>query len=320
MNPICLSSSWKSSTITRGEELLEAFKHFQIDGVELEYRIPLDVLTDALPRLRKAHPPVLSVHNYFPLPPRFPRSMAGGDLFLLSHPDRDHRQGAVNWTAKTMEWASELEARRIVLHCGKVAMDPQLEVLQSYHSRGLSQSDEAQVFIRQRMEERDRLKSPYLDSLMWSLDRLLRLADRYEILLCLENRSHYHELPGADDFRLLFDEFKGAPIAYWHDVGHAQLNENLGIQFGNGLLEANADRLAGIHFHDCKDLDDHLPPGRGQVDYSSIIPHIGDGIPCVLELRPGTPDSDVADGLAFVRELLSQRQTGESDRSRQTEA
>jgi len=44
------------------------------------------------------------------------------------------------------------------------------------------------------------------------------------VLLGLENRYHDHELPGPDDFKVIFDKFKGAPVGYWHDTGHAHAN------------------------------------------------------------------------------------------------
>ncbi len=59
----------------------------------------------------------------------------------------------------------------------------------------------------------------------------------------------------------IFDTFKGAPIGYWHDTGHAHANEILGLIPKNSLLQNYADQLIGIHLHDAIGLDDHIPPG-----------------------------------------------------------
>jgi sugar phosphate isomerase/epimerase len=124
------------------------------------------------------------------------------------------------------------------------------------------------------------------------------------VLLGLENRYHYHELPGPDDFEVIFDAFKGAPIGYWHDTGHAHANESLGIGSRNSLLQANATRLIGVHLHDAIGLDDHLPPGSGQIDFAALKPFLNADTIKVIELKPGIPASEVCEGIRCIREKM----------------
>jgi len=179
-----------------------------------------------------------------------------------------------------------------------------MEKLRDYFNTGRIDSEEAQSFLNRKLEERDRIKPKYMDSLLFSIDRLIPIAEKQNIILGVENRYHYHELPGPDDFEILFSEFKGELLGYWHDTGHAHANEKLGIIPGGEMLQRYSDHLVGIHLHDAIGLDDHLAPGKGEIDFGVLRPFLEKDRPAVVELKPGTPDSEVSDGLRFVRQLI----------------
>ena len=181
-------------------------------------------------------------------------------------------------------------------------MQPEMDKLRHYFKTDQIQSQEAQDFIRKKLSERDRKKPKYIDSLLFSLDRLVRIAEKQHVLLALENRYHFHELPGPDDFDIFLAEFKGGPIGYWHDTGHAHANKILTLIPQEDLLETCSDSLIGIHFHDARGLDDHLPPGAGEIDFKRMIPYIKEETLLVMELKPGTPDAEVSDGIRFLGE------------------
>jgi sugar phosphate isomerase/epimerase len=145
-----------------------------------------------------------------------------------------------------------------------------------------------------------------MDCLLTSLDRLVAVAEKQGVLLGLENRYHYHELPGPDDFEVIFDAFKGAPIGYWHDTGHAHANQTLGIIPKGSLLQDNSDRLIGVHLHDAVGLNDHIPPGSGEIDFAALKPFLYADTIKVIELKPGIPASEVSEGIKFIREKLSE--------------
>ncbi len=300
---LALSTSWISNDYTNGEALLDRIRRFNITGVELEYRITDAMFRQMRTPLRKSGLKVTSLHNYFPLPPTAPRALANGDLFLLSHPDKEERMRAVEWTGRTIETANDLEAPVVVLHCGCVKMDADAGRLQEFYTNGKIESDEAQEFIRILKEDRERNRPKHLEALMLSLDRLASKAARMDVLLGLENRYFFHELPGIDDFEILFREFEGGPLRYWHDTGHARSNELLTLYAQEDLLKANADRLAGMHLHDAKGLDDHLAPGTGELDFEMIKKYLKEDTLKVIELKGGTPDAEVAAGIDFLRSI-----------------
>ena len=126
------------------------------------------------------------------------------------------------------------------------------------------------------------------------------------VILALENRYHYHELPGPDDFGELFLHFKGAPIGYWHDTGHAHANETLGLIPRESLFQSYSDELIGIHLHDAIGLNDHIPPGSGEIDFAALKPFLKTDTIKVIELKPGIPALEVSEGIKFIREKLSE--------------
>jgi len=285
---------------TDGEKLMTAIRDLPISGVELDYRLPAPVFHQICPALRKTGIPVTSLHNFCPLPLDFLKTGGGGDLFSLSDIRRDERQEAVKRTLQTIEHAHDLEAKAVVLHCGRVEMPAETQQLYDRFRQGNTLSEDTLLWLEEKITARDRLKPAHLDALCFSLEKLLTAADRRHVHLGLETRYHYHELPGPDDFQPLLQKFDGAPIGYWHDTGHAFINEQLGLIAEGGLLENLSDQLIGIHLHDAEGLEDHLPPGSGRIDFAALASQLAPGVLQVLELRPGTPVDAVRQGLAHL--------------------
>jgi sugar phosphate isomerase/epimerase len=303
---LALSTSWQSGGTVTAEEMFAALKNLEISAIELSYRISEDFYREMQNPLKRSGLKVVSVHNYFPVPAVKLASKGSGDLFLLSNQDDEERQRAIRYTLKTIKHAAELGAAAVVLHCGLVEMNHEMQALYQYVNLNRLESKEAQIFIHNKLKERARRKPGHMDSLLTSLDRLVSVAEKQGVLLGLENRYHYHELPGLDDFEVIFDKFRGAPIGYWHDTGHAHANESLGIIPRGSLLQAYATRLIGIHLHDAVGLDDHIPPGSGEIDFTALKPFLKTDTIKVFELKPGIPASEVSEGIRFIREKLSE--------------
>jgi sugar phosphate isomerase/epimerase len=302
-----ISTSWQSGGSATAEGMLAALKNLDVTGIELSYRISEGFFQEMKNPLKRSGLKVVSVHNYFPIPSVRSDSKGSGDLFLLSSSDNEERQNAIRFTTKSIEHAGELGATAVVLHCGFVEMNHEMQVFYQYFNSKRLDSEEAQIFIRNKLNERDSSKARHLDSLLSSLDRLVPAAEKQGVLLGLENRYHYHELPGLDDFKVIFDTFKGAPIGYWHDIGHAHANEALGLIPRGSLLQSYSDQLIGIHLHDAVGLDDHIPPGSGEIKFKALKPFLKTDTIKVIELKPGIPGSEVKVGIRFIHEKLSDR-------------
>ena len=301
---ISLSTSFISGLIDDGESLVETLAGFEIDGIELEYRISSPTLEQMRLPLKQSVLKVSSIHNFCPIPGLTPPVKGSGDLFLLSSRDMEERRRAVQWTIRTIEQANDVEAPVVILHCGRVEISPELEQLYQYYHTEQIDSIEAQAFKQKKLDERDRHAPGHVDALLFALDRLMRHAEKHGVMLGLENRYHYHELPTLEVFHRLLTEFKGGPIGYWHDTGHAHANEILGIIAPGALPRGFEEQLIGMHWHDAVGLEDHLAPGQGEIDFNALKPYINKNMPIVIELKPGTASPKVKESIRFTREFL----------------
>jgi len=301
---LALSTSWKSAKTVEARALLQSLESLPISSIELDYRISEPTLEDLKKLLAKSRLKVVSVHNYLPKPVMPPGARASGDFYLLSSLDKDERRRAVRRTQKTIENADELGARAVVLHGGRVEMERELSELYHYFESDLIFSKTAQAFIQKKLKQRDKIKGEYLESLLTSLNELCRTAEKHNVLLGLENRFHYDELPTLNDFEHIFTELDGAPLGYWHDTGHAHVNEQLTIVPAGSLLRKYADKLIGVHLHDAIDLEDHLSPGCGEIDFRGLKSYLRPDMMKVIELKSPVKKSGVIQGIHFIRKIL----------------
>ena len=139
---LSLSTSFGSSDCRDGAALVQAVADAGFNGIELEYRIESPLFHRMLPELERTGLKVVSIHNYFPIPSIMRHSKGGGDLFLLSHPDKEERLEAIKWTTRTIEHANNLEATAVVLHCGRVEMAPEMKRLRHYFDTGRIDSED----------------------------------------------------------------------------------------------------------------------------------------------------------------------------------
>ena len=73
---------------------------------------------------------------------------------------------------------------------------------------------------------------------------------------------------------MFLDAFAGSNMRYWHDVGHAILQERVGLCWSNRWLETYKDHLIGVNLHDLKDLEEYHPPSFGDVDFDDVFPQL----------------------------------------------
>lgn len=130
-------------------------------------------------------------------------------------------------------------------------------------------------------------------------------AEERGCILCIENREALDELP-SDGLQPLFQKALGPPerVRYWHDTGHAQIKELMGVQRQEAFLHANQERLAGFHLHDVSAAGkDHLPPGQGTIDWKRVQPFFRPDLVYVLELSPRLSPGQVLEGKLFLEDL-----------------
>ena len=80
---LALSTCWRSDRLSDGEALVKALDGFDITRLELEYRIRHQTYTQMAPFLKKCGLTVVSVHNFFPIPPIRLKAEGSGDFLAL---------------------------------------------------------------------------------------------------------------------------------------------------------------------------------------------------------------------------------------------
>ena len=75
-------------------------------------------------------------------------------------------------------------------------------------------------------------------------------------------------------------------MGYWHDVGHAEMNDRLGIKPHLEFLETYKDNLVGVHLHGVKGRRDHLAPFEGDMDLNKFLPYFESNVLKVVESKP----------------------------------
>ena len=299
-----LSTCWKSRDAESGDDILVPILDLSINAIELEYRITDSIFREMLPALKREQPTVVSVHNFFPLPAHLSRDQASGDVFSLSSPDREERGRAVEFTLPTLEHAHEVGARAVVLHMGKTAMDDDFERLKEELEDGTIGEDETRDYVASLRRERKNAGKKHLDAALFSLDKLWRPAERLGLRIGIENRFYLREFPNADELGVILDRFDGGNIGYWHDVGHAAVQETL---YGIGheeLLTRFSPQMVGVHLHDAEGARDHQAPGKGGIDFEMVKKYVPADAIRVIELSPEVGAGELLDGISHLSAIF----------------
>ena len=298
-----ISTCWWENASFQGDEIVSDILDLGFEGAELEYRISNSIYQQMKPHLNKALT-VLSVHNFFPKPEDHSNEKGGGDFFLLSSTDRDERSMAVKYSIRTIEHADNLEARAVILHLGHVDMpNPVVKFRELYDNKQMDQKM-GLTLINEQRRIRESKYHKNLDAVLFSLEKLNQEAEKKGVFLGIENRYHFHEIPNFSEIGTILREFEGGKVRYWHDVGHAGAQENMGICRQKDLLDAYSEKMVGIHLHDVKGLDDHFSPGQGEIDFDEITPFIKPHLIKILEVHSKVPTKELLEGIQFIKKEI----------------
>lgn len=290
---------------------IAALLELDVEGYELSYRIAAGEIEAFGRAIRGAGRRVTSLHSYCPVPRGIRPSEAGGDLLLLTSEDSAMRERGVRATVDTLEWAARLEAPVVVIHAGRAAIEYPKQRIRELHDGGRWSPGEGESIIRRLLRERADAAERALDLLRLSLDRILAAAARFEVAIGLENRIYPHEIPNAAEFAPLLDTFRGAPVGTWYDTGHARYQEVLGFAVPGETWAAMRSALLGCHVHDVAGIQDHLPPGEGELDLGERLGELPRSMPLVIECRPGQGRERVAAGIAHLARVLGRAGSAE---------
>jgi sugar phosphate isomerase/epimerase len=259
-----LSTMWIQRRFDRLVEFFAAGRAMGFTQFELSHGLTAAMFEGVVPGQQT----ITSVHDPCPRPPE-------GNRVYLSSVDEEARTRAVAVAKATVDTACRFGAEAVVLHVGRVEVDRDLEArLRELYKQGLAGTAEYAAAKAHLIAARAERAAQHLPAVVKSLEELISYARQRDIVLGLENRVYYLEVPTYEEMAILLERFDGPPIFYWHDTGHAQVLANLGFTPHEEWLRSFSSRMVGIHFHDVRGINDHLAAGRGDLNFRAIAPYV----------------------------------------------
>jgi len=301
---IALSTAWIPEDGWPIEQVLDRLNVLHSQGVEFNYRVhPLD-LARTQRELEKRGLTVTSLHNicstnHTPVPhtDRYGDSIAALDEAV--------RQAAVMSLIATAETARALGASAIVVHSGAVESLKDADV----YLQTMKQATRANMpEILQRelpalLEERQRVAPQQLAQLVKSLNEVCPQFP--DIRFGLETRYHFHGFPDFDELDLVLAQMDGDNVGYWHDCGHGQVQEHLGIRRHEDWLRRYQGRLIGIHLHGMSNqLLDHEAPAPDNMDFLMVRRYTNADTLLTIEAHAGNSVKAMQAGIAYLESIF----------------
>lgn len=221
----------------------------------------------------------------------------------LSSFDEDERKEAVESVKATIELAYRVGAKVVVIHAGRIKLESALpDQLLRLYDQGQAGNDEYDEIMRRLVAVRMLFACAHIDATKESLRDLVWLAAEREVMLCMENRLHYMEIPSIpEEAETIMEEFPSELLGYWHDVGHAEVQSRLGFTPHQDWFPRLSERMIGIHLHDVRGIRDHYVPGIGDMDWEFISDNIPPNALRVCEIGEWNNPGDVRQAVSFLR-------------------
>lgn len=303
------STCWNNSRHHDGEAVIEEITALGIDRIELSHGTTITKLPGFKRAFADRRFTCVGVHNPFPSPVEV--MIDAPDAFqFTSHRERDRRR-ALDLALRTLDTAAEFHARYVVLHLGAVPLNPRrwTKKLTAMVEAGRQLDPDYAAAKLEFVRKREALAPRYFQRAASALETLAARAAELGLILAVESRSRYEDVPSEREMLALLERFKDHPqVAYWHDFGHVQLKHNLGLLDHDEWLGAVAARLFGGHVHDVRwPATDHRTPFTGALDYAALLRHFPADAVLTWELSPTRRTDEVRDALHVWRQLFPGR-------------
>jgi len=272
------------------------------DTIEVSHGLKVSLL----PGIQKMHEngkvKVSGLHNFCPSPVEV--MIDAPDAYEYTSHRSNERERALKLTLKTIEMAAQLKGGYVVLHLGSVPMPKFTAQLEALALEGESNSRKFAQLKLKAVQTREKLAPLYLRRAKEALTEAVGHAEKHQIKLSVESRSHYEQVPSEREMAQLMEDFADNPwVGYWHDFGHVQRKANLSLLDHTQWLEKMRPHLVGCHLHDVRwPARDHQVPFHGNIDYPALMPHVPEGRPVVWELNPRRKKSEIIEALALWKE------------------
>ena len=294
---LSISTCWNSARHTDGGGMLLELLDLGFERIELGHGIRLSLMHGIQKLFDQGKVRFSSLHNFCPLPVEIIRA-SPDCLQFSSHRDVE-RERAVRQTFLTIDFAARLGAPKVVLHCGRVPMQAITPRLCEMAGTGRHLTAEYTRAKLNAVLRREKLAPKYLDRAKDCLKRIVEYGESKGVQLGIEGRQAYEEIPTPRECLEILDEIKSPALGYWHDIGHIQIQHNLGFVDHAEWLAKISPRLIGCHLHDViwPGIDHRAPFTGGSIDYAKLVPLFPKDCLFVWEMSPRRKREEITDSL-----------------------
>ena len=279
--------------------------------VELSHGIRLTLVPGILKAVEEGVVKISSTHNFCPLPTGIVQ--AAPNLFQPSSRDHGEREQWLRHTRRSIEFAATVRAQVLVCHLGSVRFfwfNPARRVrryLRDHPGAGRDAGNKVYRSLLDGAIAKLRKRAPgYWANVQAGIAAVLEFAREKGVRLGFENREKFDELPLDGDYAEFLAGFPAdAPVGYWHDTGHADIKESMGLLNHREHLEKLAPRALGFHLHDVSaGGQDHQAIGEGHIDFEMVSRHWRADQLLTLELSPRVTVEQVLASKARLEALM----------------
>ncbi|NBR10148.1 MAG: sugar phosphate isomerase/epimerase [Opitutaceae bacterium] len=293
--------------------MLQEMAALGFEWVELSHGIKVVLVPGILKAVAEGVVKIASVHNFCPLPTGV--THAAPNHYMPSATDARERDMWLRQSKRTIDFAHQVHATKLVLHLGAVEFfwfnpaRPLDRYLEAHPGVDLVGDPVYHKLLQKSLKRLADRQPRYWKNTQEGLAALLPYAEQKEIKLGFENREKFEELPlDADHGELIAATGKPAACGYWHDTGHAQIKDRMGLLKHRDHLARNAAHTIGFHLHDVSaDGRDHQAIGSGQIDFNMISSFWRPEHTLVIELSPRVTQAEVLSSKQRVEALLAAR-------------
>jgi sugar phosphate isomerase/epimerase len=291
--------------------MLREMADLGFEQVELSHGVRIVLVPGILKAVEEGVIRVGSTHNFCPLP--IGVVQAAPNLFEPSATDHKEHEQWVRHTKRSIDFAAQVRARVVVCHLGSVSFfwsSPERKLkryLRDKPGAGRDGDPKYAALVGKALEKLRKRMKPFWAQTRASVLEVFDYAAVKGVKLGFENREKFEELPlDADYADFVAGLPEGSPAGYWHDTGHADLKQTIGLLDHRVHLMKNAPRLIGFHLHDVSASgQDHQPIGSGQIDFKMVSEFWRPGQELVLELSPRVKPEDVLRSKENLEALLA---------------
>lgn len=256
--------------------MCDEIRELGFDYIEASHGLPLSMMPGLLKAVDEQRIRVAGVHNFCPAPLDAPGDAPDAFQFTSHRPEE--RERTMRLTKETLQVAARMGARYVVLHMGRVSLMKGREAtrtLERMVRNGLQHTREYARIKGEWVRKRKKLGQIYYERAVQALHELADEAAKLHLVLGVEGRSHFEQIPGEWEMPQLLHEFKDNPhVKYWHDFGHIQRKHHLLMLDHEQYLRRLQPYLYGAHVNDVQwPTRDHRAPFQGgSVDFDRLVP------------------------------------------------